>query len=101
MNTKHTPGPWRIGDAGLTIFGPKTDHPAPVSIVELPGPTPRVSASERRANARLIAKAPELLAALVRLTAWADVAGCDREPGSVLDSNIKAARAVIAQATAD
>ena len=64
MNTKHTPGPWRIGDAGLTIFGPKTDHPAPVSIVELPGPTPRVSASERRANALLIAKAPDMLEGL-------------------------------------
>lgn len=42
---------------------------------------------------------PELLKALVGLTKWANVAGCDREEGSVLDQNINAARAAIAKAT--
>jgi hypothetical protein len=29
---KHTPTPWRVGDAGFTVFGPKTDQPSPVTI---------------------------------------------------------------------
>ena len=27
-----TPTPWRIGDAGGTIFGPKTDNPSPTVV---------------------------------------------------------------------
>lgn len=30
--SKHTPGPWRIGDAGKTIFGPKSKNPSPETI---------------------------------------------------------------------
>lgn len=97
MNTKHTPGPW-IADletwAGI-VNAPAGTIAGPV------GGSRGATLDELHANARLIAKAPELLDALVRLTAWADVAGCDREPGSILDSNIKAARAVIAQATGE
>ena len=51
---EHTPGPWRVGDAGTTIFGPPNGNPSPIMVAQ------RV----RRANARLIAAAPELLAAL-------------------------------------
>lgn len=47
----HTPGPWRIGDAGHTVFGPKTNRPVPKVIA--------INAS--REDARLIAVAPELL----------------------------------------
>jgi hypothetical protein len=47
----HTPGPWRIGDAGHTIFGPPNGSPCPEIIAH--GLT--------KANARLIASAPELL----------------------------------------
>ena len=61
--SKHTPGPWRIGDAGKTVFGPKTEEPTPVMIVSSPVVTPRVGMLERRANIRLIAAAPELLVA--------------------------------------
>lgn len=64
MTHSHTKGPWRIGDAGQTIFGPKTDQPAPVTIANLPPPSPRVSASQRAANAALIAAAPDMLEAL-------------------------------------
>jgi hypothetical protein len=34
-NTKHTPTPYRIGDAGMTVFGPPNDNPAPQVICEL------------------------------------------------------------------
>lgn len=64
MNARHTPGPWRIGDAGRSVFGPKDGNPAPVTVAALPPVSPRVGAETRRANARLIAAAPELLAAL-------------------------------------
>jgi hypothetical protein len=55
--TTHTPGPWRIGDAANTIFGPPNGNPSPETVATL-APTPR-----RRANARLIQAAPDLLAA--------------------------------------
>ena len=58
--TTHTPGPWRIGDAANTIFGPPAGLP-PVRVAEL------CRADNRRANAALIAAAPDLLAALERI----------------------------------
>ena len=56
MKREHTPGPWRIGDAGNTVFGPKTDRPSPQTIATL-------SVIDHEANGRLIAAAPELLTA--------------------------------------
>ena len=55
--TKHTPGPWRIGDAGMTIFGPPNGNPAPEVIATL----------RKKTNGPLIAAAPELLKALKAL----------------------------------
>ena len=52
--TQHTPGPWRVGDAGRTIFGPPNGEPSPETIAEI----------RLRKNARLIAAAPELFEAL-------------------------------------
>lgn len=60
----HTPGPWRIGDAGATIFGPPNGNPSPVTICAMAGPR-----GDSRANARLIASAPDLLAALKAIVA--------------------------------
>jgi hypothetical protein len=83
-NTQHTPGPWRIGDAGFTVFGP----PKPGALPETIAPV------KNRANARLIAAAPELLEALEALL--------DRDPAPPLEK-IGAvyvnARAAIAKAT--
>ncbi len=56
----HTPGPWRIGNAGRTIFGPPTSLPSPVTIAEI-AESNRLSPDRQQANARLIASAPELL----------------------------------------
>ena len=50
----HTPGSWRVGDAGLTVFGPPNGQPSPETIATV----------RSRANAALIAAAPDLLAAL-------------------------------------
>lgn len=51
-NTQHTKGPWRIGDAGHTVFGPPQGLP------------PKIIASGlSKVDARLIKVAPELLEA--------------------------------------
>jgi hypothetical protein len=71
---KHTPGPWRVGDAVNTIFGPplvrrrKGESPSLETIATLHG--------NRHGNANLIAAAPELLAALEMIT-YCRAAGCD------------------------
>lgn len=65
--SNHTPGPWRIG--GAAIFGPKTDAPSPATIVSILGRAAGDVAA-MRANARLIAAAPDMLAALQSLV-WA------------------------------
>jgi hypothetical protein len=78
MNTqtevKHTPGPWRIGDAGRTVFGPPNGNPAPEIIATIYGGTSDQAAVTRalkmKSNARLIAAAPELLDAAKGLV-WA------------------------------
>ena len=67
----HTSGPWRIGDAGHTIFGPPTGEPAPQRIADL-------APVDRKANARLIAAAPDMLAALEKCRNMAEsLLGCD------------------------
>ena len=69
--TKHTRGPWRLGDAGQTIFGPKTEHPSPVIIATIHASnTNRLPQDVAKANALLIAAAPELLEALAMCQAW-------------------------------
>lgn len=57
---KRTLGPWRIGDAGKTVFGPFTAEPCPVTVARMPEASPRCGADERKANALLIAAAPEM-----------------------------------------
>ncbi len=93
---KHTPVPWRIGDAGTTVFGPPNGNLSPVIVA--PGLT--------RANARLIAQAVNNHAAL--LTAlqdlfehcamvhkhWGD--NCNQKEA---DAAIQSAKAAIAKAT--
>ncbi len=52
---RHSLGPWRVGDAGHTVFGPPRDD----------GQLPEIIASEirRGPNARLMAAGPALLGA--------------------------------------
>ena len=58
MKTEHTPGPWRIGDAGNTVFGSPNGEPAPVVVATL-----APARGAKRANARMVAAAPDLLEA--------------------------------------
>lgn len=58
---KHTAGPWQLDDDGF-IYGEGF-------IVSDPHSSPEIDIDEREANARLIAAAPEMLAALELVTA--------------------------------
>ena len=53
----HTKAPWRIGDAGNTVFGPPCGLP-PQRVADLSG------TKNMHANGHLIAAAPEMLDAL-------------------------------------
>lgn len=53
--SNHSKGPWRIGDAGTSIFGPPNGQPSPETIA---------TGVRTRANACLISAAPDLLKAL-------------------------------------
>lgn len=86
MTTIHTPGPWAV--VGNEIEG---DGMTVVTITEYRKMTPR-----QAANARLIAAAPDLLAAMQALDAHGDWAGTE---WSVSAAVWRAARAAIARAT--
>jgi len=93
--SKHTPGPWRIcikpksnhWHAGLTVG---TDERTQLRICD-----PCVLNPNSRANARLIAAAPELLEALIDIERTAGIAASESDPVRVR------ARAAIAKATRD
>lgn len=53
---KHTPGPWKIGTEGYRVYG------GSYGVAAIEG-TSGAASKEAEANARLIASAPELLAA--------------------------------------
>ena len=60
--TKHTEGPWRTGDLWNTVFGPPNGQPCPEIIATVH--------KGKKANARLIAAAPDMLEALELAIPW-------------------------------
>lgn len=95
--TSHTPGPWyRNINAKYPVFA--GEAPKHVHIASILKGAPE---SEREANLRLIAAAPELLAALEQLERYS--AGDDLSPYSPDDINYarSAARAAITKAKGD
>jgi hypothetical protein len=56
---KHTPGPWRIADEGSSEDGPLIIAPDDFAFVQVYG-----NNKKAKANARLIAAAPEMFEAL-------------------------------------
>ncbi len=65
-----TPGPWVFGRTGeeqrLILGGPSKEYVANVQIFQTPRNMGAWQESEREANARLIALAPQLAAALIK-----------------------------------
>ena len=94
---KHTPGPWEA--SGNLVRSPMHQPeglPRGVQIVECRDGYFLPHTEEAKANARLIAAAPELLEALERL---ADAYERLKPPGYPLSDREKQARAAIAKAT--
>lgn len=63
--TTHTPGPWNVGDDSPNEYEGPTIENIDTVIAVIPIDDINDSTPEERANARLIAAAPELLAALI------------------------------------
>ena len=106
MNTKHTPGPWKADEHGLHIWGISvggcrmelSDH----LIADIRGWGHLQYLPDgiriQKANARLIAAAPDLLASLIEITSVLDallMVKSEPEEGSIGGR----ARAAIAKAT--
>ena len=66
--SKHTPGPWKAGSRSVTA--PETEDRLGLDVRLYGG-----NSGDHRANARLIAAAPDLLAALVNLLGVIDGEG--------------------------
>ena len=60
MSAPHTPGPWAVDSLGLVLDGPSS----PNSRIVCDTTAGRISLEERKANALLIAAAPDMLAKL-------------------------------------
>lgn len=122
-DVKHTPGPWEC-QTGHSDWGMLTAHVIVPEgetgndyetwIAEVPSITPycmgasrkdKERASSQLANARLIAAAPDMLAALSLLHKWFEVTGSsihtrwDRIPTADRKAIVDATRAAIAKAT--
>ncbi len=88
--SKHTAGPWRIGmKPGPMIYGPHGEQVADLRAAMVP-------TAEGNADARLIAAAPELLAAL---QAFAALYSGDSYTPDEWNAAVRAARAAIRKAT--
>lgn len=94
MTTQHTPGPWFANDS-LQLFAETGQH-----IASLDSSTEGFEGGTLYANARLIAAAPDLLAALI---AFDDAFShyCEGDPDSDEVSALYQARAAIAKATGE
>jgi len=114
--TKRTPGPWKVAEwttgSGRRYISVQTDYPeSPCngsrSVACMTGsyytqagrPDYEAKVVINRANAKLIAAAPELLDALIQLREWVRHPGVDDSPAN--EVVIAAADAAIAAATGD
>jgi hypothetical protein len=107
MNTQHTPGPWQPFTRYVTANGRFIAKAFEANDTrERPGfaagQEPQQSQAQAEADARLIAAAPELLAALENLLSRAALPGPARKNAVLRERMISAreqARAAIAKAT--
>ena len=94
MKTQFTPGPWRVGPTALvpTVTRIQAGHALIASVYRA-----GEGDSQREGNARLIAAAPDLLAALQKI-AYEPFGASDATHATVLNDITTFARAAIAKA---
>ena len=100
MTTQHTPGPWSFTTDCIAIWnGPNARKALQIADLSSEG-SPDIDVAETLANARLIAAAPDLLAAL---KAFDDAFShyCEGDPDSDEVSALYQAREAIAKATGE
>lgn len=97
MNSTHTPGPW-LANGPTVCAAPSDAAPTGYALAHILNPYVGAVGSADRvaANARLIAAAPDLLAALMRLMPMLENT---YQVNGVLHPYLAAARAAIAKAT--
>ena len=95
-NAKHTPGPWHVGDRNM-LLGTyiRDENGFCVAVANTPN-NERARYIDEAANSRLIAAAPELLAALEAMTAAFDWQAPNANPA--INTAVEAARTAIANA---
>ena len=100
MTTQHTPGPWRFTTDCIAIWnGPNARKALQIADLGSEG-SPNIDVAETLANARLIAAAPDLLAALIAFdNAFSHY--CEGDPDSDEVSALYQAREAIAKATGE
>ena len=98
MTTQHTPGPWRFTTDAIAIWNsPAAKKTLCIADMGSEG-SPDIDYAETIANARLIAAAPELLAALIEL----DHHMMTEMPlGTYPNGTFEVVRAAIAKATGE
>jgi len=103
MEAKHTPGPWTVQELERNRNGYQgwhtycVRHASNVHLATI-GHVDRYGCERNAANARLIAAAPDLLAALAKLLALAEAEGIGSE-WEASEAAVGTARAAVAKAT--
>jgi len=96
--SKHTPGPWKVGPRQLADNTVEiTEYPGYPSVIARVCPRPHYN-DDQKANARLIAAAPDLLSVLNTIL---DEVDADYTEGVPLPSWDTAAREAIAKAVGE
>lgn len=98
MSDKHTPGPWTyVPDEDVAGHRePDRVKAGNITIIQCPGLVH--NRTKTTANARLIAAAPDLLAALREMTALFEMTDEAQEPGTDSYAVLHLARAAISKA---
>jgi hypothetical protein len=101
MNTKHTPGPWKarkgFDSETIEVFAPNSKIKKPFQPTDLA--VVQADSREGKANARLIAAAPELLEALEEAETYLVERGVDIRGVTGRTVILPKMRAAIAKAT--
>lgn len=101
METKHTPGPWYVqDDHGRRYIETEGNDDTIAEIHRRRNKGSVYSCAEAGANARLIAAAPKMLAALIKLHDSLKQLNDCGDVGRYVEEEVEIARAAIAEATA-